>query len=151
MSQSLSGIYIHATFGTKERNPWINEEIADNLHAYAASVLFELDSPAVIINSIPDHLHILFRMSKNITVAEIIEEVKKSSSKWMKNQPNGTSSFYWQRGYGAFSVSCTHLDVVTRYIARQKEHHIRLTYKEEIERLMKKYNVKGYDPGYYWD
>ncbi|MCG2589087.1 IS200/IS605 family transposase [Rhodohalobacter sulfatireducens] len=150
MSQSLSAIYIHATFGTKDRNYWINEKISTNLHAYMATILKNLNCPALIINSMPDHVHILFRMSKTVTIAQVIEEVKKSSSKWIKNQLSGTPSFYWQRGYGAFSVSCSHLDVVTEYIAHQNEHHKKVTYKEEIERLMDKYNVNEYEPAYYW-
>ncbi len=151
MSQSLSILYTYATFGTKRRNPWINKEIATDLHPYMASIFKALDSPALIINSMPDHIHVLFRISKTVTVAEVIEETKKSSSKWMKNQPSGTQSFYWQRGYGVFSVSSSHLAAVTKYIARQKEHHKQLTYREEVERLMKKYNVKEYNPEYYWD
>lgn len=69
----------------------------------------------------------------------------------MKNQSHGNATFYWQRGYGAFSVSGSHLNGVTRYIANQREHHKKLIYKEEVERLMEKYNVKEYDPEYYWD
>jgi REP element-mobilizing transposase RayT len=151
MSQSLSAIYIHATFGTKNRNHWINERISANLHAYMATILKELDCPALFINSMPDHIHLLFRMSKTVTIAQIIEEIKKSSSKWIKEQPDGIHSFYWQRGYGAFTVSCSHLYAVTRYIARQEEHHKKVSYKEEIERLIKKYDVKGYDAKYYWN
>jgi len=151
MSQSISTLYTHATFSTKDRNLWINEQIRDNLHAYMASILKNLNSPALIINSMPDHIHILFRVSKTITIADVMEEVKKSSSKWIKVQPNGVSSFYWQKGYGAFSLSSSHLDVVSRYIANQKEHHKKFTYREEVERLMKKYNVSEYDPKYYWD
>lgn len=151
MSQSLSAIYIHVTFATKYRNHWINEIISENLHAYIASILKDLDCPALIINSMPDHIHILFRMSKTVTIAQVIEEIKKSSSKWIKKQSSGNPSFYWQRGYGAFSVSSSHLDVVQKYIAKQKEHHKRVDYSNEIEHFMKKYNVKGYDPGYYWD
>ncbi len=151
MSQSLTGIYIHATFGTKARKNYINEKIAPELHAYMAGIFKELDNPAVIINSIPYHVHGLFRFSKNLTIATIMEKVKKSSSIWMKQQPMGEKQFYWQKGYGAFSVSGSHIDVVTRYIANQKEHHKKLTYKEEIEKLMKKYNVQEFNPDYYWD
>lgn len=151
MSQSLSTLYIHATFSTKSRNHWINEQISDSLHAYLASILKNLNSPALIINSMPDHIHLLFRLSKTITIAGVMEEIKKSSSKWMKIQPQGNSLFYWQRGYGAFSVSGSHLEVVTRYIANQKHHHKKMTYREEVERLMEKYNVKEYDPEFYWD
>jgi len=111
----------------------------------------KLDCPALIINSMPDHIHALFRKSKNQTTANIIEEVKKSTSKWMKEQEWGTKRFYWQKGYGTFSVSGSHIDIVTRYIANQKEHHKKLTYRQEVEKLMKKYNVKEYNPEFYWD
>jgi REP element-mobilizing transposase RayT len=116
-----------------------------------ASILKNLNSPPLIINSMPDHVHILFRVSKTITIADVMEEVKKSTSKWMKIQQNGEPSFYWQRGYGAFSLSGSHLNVVTKYIANQKKHHKHMTYREEVERLMRKYKVKEYDPEYYWD
>jgi len=116
-----------------------------------AGIFMELDSPALIINSMPDHIHTLFRLSKNVTVAKLMEEVKKSSSKWMKRQPLGINSFYWQKGYGAFAVNVSHLDIVTRYIAHQKKHHQTMTYKEEIEKLMGKYNVNEYNPDFYWE
>ncbi|HMB97121.1 MAG TPA: transposase [Balneolaceae bacterium] len=151
MSQSLKAIYIHATFGTKGRKPTINEKIAPQLHAFMAGAFKKIDSPALIINSVPDHIHALFRMSKNETIAAIMEEVKKSSSLWMKQQKFGTQQFYWQKGYGAFSISGSHLDIVSRYIANQKEHHQTLTYKEEVQRLMEKYNVQEFNPDYYWD
>jgi len=151
MSQSLSRIYIHATFGTKFRTRFINEEIAPKLHEYMAGIFTELDSPALIINSMPEHIHVLFRLSKNVTLAKLMEEVKKSSSKWMKRQPLATNSFYWQKGYGAFAVNDSHVHVVTRYIANQKKHHQKMTYREEVEKLMAKYNVNEYNPDFYWD
>lgn len=151
MSQSISSIYIHTTFSTKGREPWINEKVRNNLHAYIAAILKNLDSPALIVNSMPDHIHMLLRISKTITIADVIEEVKKSSSKWIKVQPGGVSSFYWQRGYGAFSVSGSHMGVVSSYIANQKEHHKKMSYREEVERLIKKYRVTEYEPEYYWD
>ena len=90
----------------------------------------------------PNHVHILFRASRTISVAIVMEEIKKSSSKWMKNQPDVNSLFYWQRGYGAFSVSRSHVNAVARYIANQKDHHRRFTYREEVERLMQKNGVE---------
>ncbi|MGF1671098.1 MAG: transposase [Balneolaceae bacterium] len=149
MSQSLTSICIHATFGTKGRKNFINEKIAPELHAYMAGTFKYFDSPAIIINSMPNHIHALFRISKNQTIARIMEEVKKSSSIWMKQQPLGEKRFYWQKGYGAYSVSGSQINVVTRYIANQKEHHKKLTYKEEVEKLMNIYNVQEYKPEYY--
>ena len=151
MSQSLTAIYIHATFGTKGRKRTINEKIAPQLHAFMAGVFRELDSPLLIINSMPDHIHALFRISKTQTIANIMEEVKKSSSRWMKQQKFGSKQFYWQKGYGAFSISGSYVDIFTRYIANQKEHHQTLTYREEVQRLMEKYNVQEFNPDYYWE
>lgn len=151
MGQSLSKIYIHLIFGTKNREQLINEEIAPHLHAYMASILKKSDCPALIINSVPDHVHILFRMSKNIALSTVIEQLKKSSSKWMKIQPLVSKQFYWQRGYGAFSVSGSKVDTVSKYIANQKEHHKQLSYKEEVELFMNRYKVGKYNPEYFWE
>lgn len=151
MAQSLTAIYCHITFSTKKRQPLIHDSISQSLHAYMASILKNMDSPAVIINSMPDHIHILLRMSKTRTMADLVEEIKKSSSKWIKMQPNGVSSFYWQRGYSAFSISASHVNIVSRYISNQKKHHQKMTYRQEIEKLMKKYRVGEYDPSYFWD
>lgn len=151
MGQSLSKIYIHLVFGTKNRERLINEEIAPHLHAYMASILIKSDCTALIINSVPDHVHILFRMSKKYALTTVVEQVKKSSSKWMKTQPPVSSQFYWQTGYGAFSVSGSKVDTVSKYIANQKEHHKKLSYKKEIELFMNRYNVGKYDPEYFWE
>jgi putative transposase len=151
MSQSLSKIYIHTIFSTKGRNPWINEAIAPHLHAYMASILKKLNNPAVIVNSMPDHIHILFRLSKSMSISQVMEQVKKSSSIWIKRQSFGVPYFYWQKGYGAFSIGRTQVDVITQYIANQKEHHRTMTYREEVENFMKRYGMVDYDPDYYWD
>jgi REP element-mobilizing transposase RayT len=149
MSQSLSKLYIHLTFSTKGRLPMIYDGIRADLHAYLAGIFKSLGCPAIIINSVPDHVHVLFRMSKNISLAKIVEEVKKGSSKWMKESTNNPS-FYWQIGYGAFSVSSSKVGVTTRYIARQQEHHKKWNYREEIEQYMKRYDVVEYNPTYFW-
>jgi len=152
MGQSLSQLYIHLTFSTKSRIPFIKPEIKDELHAYIAGTLKEFDSPALIINSMPDHVHILFRLSKNNALAKIVEEVKKSSSKWMKSkiQSHSSKPFSWQIGYGAFSVSSSKVGRVTKYISRQEDHHKNMSYKEELEKFMREYNIIDYNPDYYW-
>ena len=149
MSQSLSKLYIHLTFSTKARMPMIDKSIQDDLHSYLAGIFKSMESPALIINSVPDHIHALFRMSKNVSLAKIIEQLKKSSSKWMKEN-TGNKYFYWQTGYGAFSVSSSKIKTTTRYIARQEEHHQHLSYREEIERFNQKYDVVEYNPDYFW-
>ncbi|MCF8362855.1 MAG: transposase [Prolixibacteraceae bacterium] len=151
MGQSLSQLYIHLTFGTKGRLPWIIPKIEKRVHAYMAGTLKEYESPALVINSVPDHMHILFRLSKNYALAKVVEEVKKESSKWIKNIAGGTKQFKWQIGYGAFSVSGSKVDVVKKYILRQKEHHGYKTYREEIEEFVEQYDVIEYDAKYFWD
>lgn len=150
MSQSLSKLYIHLTFSTKRRQPWIHEAIKNNLHSYMAGIFKKIESPALIINSVPDHVHALFRLSKNVALSKIVEEVKKGSSKWMKEHTSNRL-FYWQTGYGAFSVSSSKLTTMKRYIARQEEHHEKMNYREEMERFMKEYEVVEYNPDYFWE
>jgi len=149
MGQSLSQMYIHLVFRTKYGQPYIKENIESSLHAYMAGILKNMESPALKINSVPDHIHILFRLSKNYALAKVVEEVKKQSSKWMKEK--GVNGFTWQIGYGAFSVSSYKVEVLTNYIIRQKEHHKIVTFKDEVEKFMKEYNVTEYDAKYFWD
>ena len=148
MGQSLSQMYIHLVFGTKNRYPFIAEKIAPNLHGFIAGILKKMDSPAIIINSMPDHIHIFFCLSKNHSLADVVEEIKKTSSVWMK--VNGVPGFYWQPGYGSFSVSGSKVKIVERYIQQQQEHHLKMSFQEEVERFFKEYNVAGYDPVYFW-
>jgi REP element-mobilizing transposase RayT len=150
MSQSLSQIYLHLVYSTKGRKPMIHKPIKDDLHAYMAGIFKLYESPALIINSVPDHIHILFRLSKNMALAMIVEQIKKSSSKWMKEH-TGNKSFSWQNGYGAFSVSSWNINTITRYIERQEEHHKRVSYRQEIEKLMKENDMAEYNPEYFWD
>jgi len=150
MSQSLSQLYVHLTFGTKNRYPYIMQEWDSRLHAYMAGILKNCESPAIVINSVPDHVHILFRLSKNYALAKLVEEVKKQSSKWVKEIEGADKQFSWQNGYGAFSVSSSKLDTVKNYIHNQKEHHKKLTFKEEVELFIRKYDIIDYDPEYFW-
>ncbi len=151
MGQSLSQLYVHLTFGVKGRKPLITLEIEDRLHAYIIGILKDLESPSLITNSAYDHIHILFRLSKNITLAKVVEEVKKSSSRWIKDLPGGSPNFKWQIGYGAFSVSSSKVEIVKRYIKNQKVHHSKRTYKDEIEEFIKEYDIIEYDENYFWD
>lgn len=148
MGQSLSQMYVHLTFGTKRRYPFITEAIEPQLHAYMAGIFKNKDSPALKINSVPDHIHILFRLSKNHALAKVVEDVKKQSSKWLKTK--GIDNFTWQIGYGAFSVSSYAVEIVKNYIVNQKRHHKIKTYKEEVEEIIKEYDVVAYDEGYFW-
>ncbi|WP_018342073.1 IS200/IS605 family transposase [Cytophaga aurantiaca] len=149
MGQSLSQMYIHLIFGTKNRYPFISETIEAELHQYIAEILKSYASPALKINSMPDHIHILFRLSKNHTLVKVVEEIKKHSSKWMKSK--GIDGFTWQIGYGAFSVSSSNIEVVSNYILNQKEHHKTISFKDEVESFMKKHQLTEYDSVFFWE
>lgn len=150
MGQSLSQLYVHLTFGTKGRLPLIHEQFEADLHKYINGILKNLESPVLTINSVPDHIHILFRLSKNYALATVVQEVKKSSSKWMKSDGPKNRAFRWQIGYGAFSVSSSKIEIVGKYIRDQKQHHRKINYKKELERFMKMYDVIDYNPEYFW-
>ncbi len=149
MASSLAQIYIHLTFGTKHRKPMIQENIEPELYPYIASVFRELDSPSIAINGTSDHVHSLFRLSKTIALCDVVEEVKKRSSKWIKHKDECYKDFYWHSGYGAFSVSQSGVEKVKKYIYNQKEHHRKHSFEDEFIGLLKKYSVE-YDERYLW-
>ena len=150
MGQSLVQNYMHIVWSTKNRKPLIVPEIEKSLHAYLAGACGELDSPAIKVGGYIDHIHLLCRVSKNIAISKLMEQIKKSSSKWAKAKGSHFSNFYWQDGYGAFSVSPSVLDRVVAYIENQHEHHKSKTFKDEFRHFLKKYKV-NYDEKYVWD
>ncbi len=150
MPQSLANIYIHLIFSTKDRFPFLKDELREDLHAYMATVLSNLKCPAVLINSVKDHVHILFQLNRTVTLAKAVEEVKKSSSKWIKTQSPNLEKFAWQAGYGAFSVSESNTGAVANYIRNQQEHHRVKSFQEEYREFLEKHKI-DYDEGYVWD
>ena len=120
MPQSLSRILIHLVFSTKNREPFITPEIEPELHPYLATIFQECKSPSLLVGGMPDHIHALFALSRTASVAEIVEDVKTSSSKWIRKKGNEFHNFHWQAGYGAFSVGQSNLQKVKDYIANQK-------------------------------
>ncbi|QQL45007.1 IS200/IS605 family transposase [Sulfuriroseicoccus oceanibius] len=149
MGHSLANIYIHLIFSTKDRRPWLDDTFRPNLHAYMASVLNLKDCHLILINSIEDHVHILFRLSRTTSLADAVEDVKKSSSQWIKRQSPEHSKFAWQPGYGAFSVSESNMLAVKAYIQNQREHHRTKSFEEEFCAFLKKNHI-DYDPKYLW-
>lgn len=150
MPQSLAKVYLHIVFSTKNRKPLIKQEVEEELHKYLSGIARDHKSPVIAINSVEDHIHILCLLSRNITISKLLEELKKSSSKWIKTKGDAFKNFYWQNGYGAFSVSQSAVDTVKKYIANQKEHHKKKTFKEEYIEFLEKYEIE-YDEKYIWD
>lgn len=148
MPQSLAKVVVHLIFSTKNREPFIRREVREHLHAYITGTLQNLHCPSLRTGGTTDHVHTLFSLARTSTVAEVVEAVKKSSSKWMKQQ--GTEKFSWQAGYGAFSVSESQVRTVVDYISRQEEHHRRLTFQDEFRAFLRRYEI-AYDERYVWD
>jgi REP element-mobilizing transposase RayT len=150
MPQSLSQLYVHLVFSTKHREALLSLPVREHLHAYLATVLKSQDSPALKVGGTSDHAHALFRLSKNCSLAKIVEEIKTSSSKWLKSQGRALANFHWQSGYGGFSVGPAELEQVVDYIARQEEHHRVMSFQEEYRNFLKRYGIE-YDEDYVWD
>jgi REP element-mobilizing transposase RayT len=115
-----------------------------------ATVFHELDSPALAINGTADHIHALFRLSRKIALSELVEDVKKRPSKWLKTKGPRFKDFYWQAGYGTFSIGESMVKGVRTYIANQKEHHRHKSFQEEFRSFLSKYRIE-YDERYVWD
>lgn len=151
MSQSLVQIYVHLVFSTKNRQPLLSDhEFRERTHAYLKGICEGQGSPSLKIGGVEDHVHILCRLSKTLDVSALIRELKRDSSKWVKEQNPMLANFHWQQGYGAFSVSPSHVPALIEYITSQEEHHRRETFQDEFRRLCRKYGV-AIDERYVWD
>ena len=150
MSQSLSSVLVHLVFSTKNREPFITPKIEAELHPYMATIFREAKSPSLAIDGATDHVHILFSLARVVTIADIVEEVKTSTSKWIKTKGREFSDFHWQRGYGAFSIGQSNVASLKSYIERQKEHHKRVTFQDEYRKFLKAYGI-NYDEKYVWE
>jgi REP element-mobilizing transposase RayT len=151
MPQSLAQIYLHVVFSTKQRRAYLQSaELCDELHKYLGGVCRNLDAPSLIVGGAVDHVHVLRRFSRTITLADFVRELKRDSSKWLKTKSHELADFHWQDGYGAFSISPSHVEALRRYIANQRAHHEKESFQDEFRRLLKKYGVE-YDERYVWD
>jgi len=150
MPQSLAMLLVHVIFSTKERVPCIARAIRPDLNAYLAGILRNLECIPVEVNSLADHVRIACNLARTVSVAALVEEVKKGSSKWIKPKGARLRNFHWQSGYGAFSVSPSMAERVRRYILNQEEHHRKVTFQDEFRAFLKRHGIQ-YDERYVWD
>ena len=150
MPQSLACLHVHLIFSTKNREQFLHEQVRQPLHSYMATVLQRSECPPMLINSVEDHVHILFELARTASVSQAVEDVKKSSSKWIKTQGAEFAGFAWQAGYGAFAVSESNIQPVCDYIANQREHHRQKSFQEEYRLFLERHHV-AYDERYVWD
>jgi REP element-mobilizing transposase RayT len=141
---------IHVVFSTKDRYPFLTPVVRPELHSYMATIFQTCESPAVVINSMADHVDVLCNLSRRRAIGDVVEDVKKDSSKWLKTKGGMLQKFYWQGGYGAFSVSPSNVASVPRYIERQEEHHQKISFQDEFRELLRKHGIE-FDERYLWE
>ncbi len=150
MPQSLVKVLVHVVFSTKNRANLIAPEIEQELFEYMAGILRNKDSRLLSANGTSNHVHLLIAQSKNIALSLLIQELKKSTSKWIKARNAAFKAFQWQDGYGAFSIGESNVGALKEYIARQKEHHQKKSFESELIEFLQKYGVE-YDEKFLWD
>ena len=150
MAQSLSQLYTHTVFSTKNHSPFIKPVIETELYAYIGGTIKAIGGIPFMINGMDDHVHIFSTLPRTVALSKFVEDIKRSSSRWIKTKGVAYQHFAWQNGYSGFSVSSSQKDTVVRYIANQKEHHKTLSFKEEVLKFLQEYNI-DYDERYLWD
>lgn len=151
MPQSLSAVYVHLVFSTKNRRPFLRDTaVRDPLHAQLGGISKTLECPPLLVGGTEDHVHLLCRFGRTISQAEWVKELKRVSNGWLKQQGRDYDIFEWQGGYADFSVSQSNLEQVKQYISKQEEHHRKMTFQDELRALLKKHEIE-FDERYVWD
>ena len=148
MAQSLNKIFIHLIFHIKTTSPTIREEDLERLHAYIGQLINTTGCKSVHVGGVNDHVHLLFLLSREASIAYVVEEIKRNSSRWIKSLSKYYEGFTWQNGYAAFSVSKSVVKKTLKYILEQKEHHKKTTFAEEYKAFLDSYGV-DYDKRYF--
>ncbi len=149
MAQTLVSLLVHVVFSTKNRVHLITREIEPDLYAYIGGIARKKESRLLAAGGAADHVHLLISQSKNVALSPLVAELKKSSSAWIKTKGKEFARFYWQDGYGGFSIGKSQIPSLKTYFARQKEHHRKRTFQEEFIEFLDKYEVE-YDLRYLW-
>jgi len=147
MSQSLSQIYLHIIFHIKTTSPKIKDEHLERVHSYIGKLVNATGSRVLRVGGVEDHVHVVCTLSRDGTVSHLVEELKRNSSRWIKSLDAHYTQFAWQGGYAAYSVSQSVLDMTIKYVDTQREHHKKLSYRDEYIQFLKLYNIE-YDERY---
>ena len=151
MPQSLSAVFVHLIFSTKNRAQLLTpRNLAMDTHSYLAGISSRLGCHPVLINGVEDHVHLLVRLSRTVTQADLVKELKRASTLWLREQSPDTSAFSWQAGYGIFSVSVSNLAQVRAYISSEEEHHRKVTFQEELRLFLQRHQL-DWEEDYVWD
>ena len=151
MGQSLAQILVHVVFSTKERLPFLQDEgMREELHRYLGGILGTLGCPPVVVGGVSDHVHLLARLSRTCAAAEMVKELKRGSTIWIKKRDRAFEGFSWQNGYGIFSIGYSQIGRVKEYITSQRKHHLKRSFQDEFRQLMRRYRI-DWDEHYVWD
>ena len=151
MPQSLSAVYIHLVFSTKDRRPFLRDpEMRAALHSYLGGVSKKLDCAPLQVGGVEDHVHLLARFGRTVTQADWVKEIKRVSNGWLKDHGRDIADFEWQGGYADFSVSQSNLEQVKQYIIGQEEHHSKVSFQDELRALLRRHEIE-WDEKYVWD
>jgi putative transposase len=149
MAQTLVSNYVHIIFSTKNREAIIDDDLEKELFEFIGTVCKQNECDPVIVGGHVDHIHVLCKLSKKITLVELVKKIKSYSSKWIKTKSEKNSNFYWQDGYGAFSINNDSVQKIALYIANQKKHHETQSFQEEYKHQLKEYDI-DFDERYLW-
>ena len=149
MAQTVTSLLVHIVFSTKDRQDLIDTNIEPRLYSYLGGIARKMESRLLNAGCTANHVHLLISQSKNIALATLLEELKKSSSKWIKQQDREYLKFGWQDGYGGFSVGTLQVPQIKAYLAKQKEHHRKTTFQEEFIDFLNRYEIE-YKEEYLW-
>lgn len=151
MPQSLSAVYVHLVFSTKDRRPLlIDPDLRAEMHAYLGGTSEKLGCQPLVVGGVADHVHMLARLGRTISLADWVGKLKSSSSAWVKGRQPALSLFAWQAGYGAFSVGAAEIDRIRGYIRKQEEHHRAWSYQDEFRKLLRA-SGQDWNENYVWD
>ena len=149
MASTLTKVLLHIAFSTKNRDPIIPTTIEPRLYAYIGGICRAMNSPLLAMNGVSDHVHMFVSLSKTIALSDLLLNVKRDSSKWVKENDATLHDFAWQDGYFAFSIGESQVEALQAYIARQKEHHKTVDFKDEMRAFFRKYGIE-WDERYVW-
>lgn len=150
MPQSLAQILVHLVFSTKNREPWLDDDLRNELHGYIGGIVENKKGTLLKSGSVPDHIHLVIAHPRTTAPSGLVQDIKTGSSRWLKTKGAKYVNFHWQSGYGIFSISPSHRAVLEQYIANQAEHHRKVTFQEEYRRLLNRYEMV-FDERYVWD
>jgi REP element-mobilizing transposase RayT len=139
MTQSFAQIFLHIVFAAKERRALIHPSIHEDLYAYLGGICRRLKSETLQVGGTENHVHILCTLPRSLCPGDLLEHLKKSSSRWLRLKDR---RFNWQNGYGVFSIGASGVAALRRYIQEQEKHHRRRTFEEEFQELLQRYGVE---------